>query len=70
VDVFNKGNSSVKFDLLPPLSSISSPHRHRRFFVPFYQSVYPRLSTRRRDAIESASISRKAGNRLFRTYRK
>lgn len=27
VGVFNKGNSSVKFDLLPPLASISSPLR-------------------------------------------
>jgi hypothetical protein len=74
VGVFNKGNSSVKFDLLPPLFSISSPHRRRRLFIPFYQSVYLRLSTRRRETPDETSNPRASSgeraDRLFRTYRK
>jgi len=39
VDVFNKGNSSVKFDLLPLPASISSPFCNSIFRQSFCQSV-------------------------------
>lgn len=45
VSVFNKGNSSVKFDLPPPsLTTIFFLHRardHPAFFIPLYQSIRP-----------------------------